>query len=610
MAEDELITQLGLLLTQTRYARRALEDIERATATYATFTFTSVVAAGPRFGEPPLLNGALKVHVVNLADLTPGQGLGGLLEGLLGGVGRFLGNLPGGLVGATISTPALIAAMPTIDSLAGRIERILKLLGIGAAAPPTAASSAGASSPADSGTPLIVTLSAIKSAVDGLTGLFLAAGGQPASAARTSDLMRTPESDRWLRLADTSVVVLSATARLVDGLTLALPVVIGSISWLITRLGDIRQALAETIRFALRNALVLRGGLGVIAFDTLALLARMAATVVGVLAATLDGMLAPLFGAVREALKASFELSDILGQALKSTVDKLLNWLVPTVDTVLRNLGDLRVFRVLTHLVRVLPAIIPPIYELATDHRLGDTDAAALRQAADWKFLDALTPGTGTGATTPARPLPVPDLRIDKALVDRAIGAIDAMENSSSTGVRQARAFAQGELRGLDDGLMQASKAEMQRSGTLLGGRLDEVRKQADELAARVVVGDRVRPATGLEAIATAYESWLTGGGLTTLLGKITEHFTSPEGRAGVPQRAAEAALDPPRATVQIDEVLIDLGERERPVPHGSLPSHPWEFPEPPDRDYLEHHSRMRFDHDLRGGGGRLPLPH
>lgn len=607
MAEDELITQLGLLLTQTRYARRALEDIERATATYATFTFTSVAAAGPKFGEPPLLNGALKVHVVNLSDLTPGQGLGGLLEGLLGGVGRFLGNLPGGLVGATVSTPALIAVMPTIDSIAERVERILKLLGIGAAAAPTAGPPTGASPPADGGANPIVTLTAIKSAVDALTGLFLAAGGRPGSAARTSDLMRTPESDRWLRLADTSVVVLSATARLVDGLTLALPVVIGSISWLITRLGDIRQALAETIRFALRNALVLRGGLGVIAFDTLALLARMAATVVGVLATTLDGMLAPLFGAVREALKAAFELGDILGQALKSTVDKLLNWLVPTVDTVLRDLGDLRVFRVLTHVIRVLPAILPPIYELATDHPLGTTDADALRRAADLKFLDALTPGTG--APAPARPLPVPDLHVEKALVDRAIGAVDVMRNSWSTGTQQARAFARTELRGLDDQLMKASKAEAQRSGTLLGGRLDEVRKQGDELAASVIVGERVRSDTGLEAIATAYESWLTGGGLSTLLGKITEHFTSPEGRAGVPRRIAEAALDPPRATVQIDEVLIDLGEREPSVPHGSSAPPPWEFPEPPDRDYLEHHSRMRFDHDLRGGGGRLPFP-
>ncbi|MFI1169992.1 hypothetical protein [Streptomyces melanogenes] len=603
MAEDVLITQLGLLLTQTRYARRALEDIERATATYGTFTFTSAVAAGPRFGEPPLLNGALKVHVVNLSDLAPGQGLGGLLEGLLGGVGRFLGNLPGGLVGATISTPALIAAMPAIDSIAERVERILKLLGIGAAAPGT-----GAGPPAGSGADLIVTLSAIKSAVDGLTGLFLAAGGRPEGAARTSDLMRTAESDRWLRLADNSSVVLSATARLVDGLTLALPVVIGSISWLITRLGDIRQALAETIRFALRNALVLRGGLGVIAFDTLALLARMAATVVGILATTLDGMLAPLFGAVREALKAAFELSDILGQALKSTVDKLLNWLVPTVDTVLRNLGDLRVFRVLTHVIRVLPAILPPIFELATDHPLGKADADALRKAADLTFLDALTPGTGVA--TPARPLPVPDLHVDKALVDRAIGAIGTVEKGWASGTGQAGAFAAAELRGLDDQMLKASKAVAKRSGPLLAEPFGEVRKRADELSASAIVGEQVRPESGLEAIATAYESWLTGGGLTTLLGRITEHFTGPEGGTGVPQRVAEAALDRPRATVQIDEVLIDLGEREPAVVPGSPPPHPCEFPDPPDRDYLEHHSRMRFDHDLRGGGGRLPFPH
>ncbi len=36
---DELIHQIGLLLSQLRVARRAMEDIERSTARYNSFAF-------------------------------------------------------------------------------------------------------------------------------------------------------------------------------------------------------------------------------------------------------------------------------------------------------------------------------------------------------------------------------------------------------------------------------------------------------------------------------------------------------------------------------------------------------------------------------------------
>ena len=44
------------------------------------------------------------------------------------------------------------------------------------------------------------------------------------------------------------------------------------------------------------------------------------------------------------------------------------------------------------------------------------------------------------------------------------------------------------------------------------------------------------------------YEGWLTGGGLATLLGRITEHFSSPEGRAGIPKEIAGNGMVRPRA--------------------------------------------------------------
>src|SRR5437879_1804869 len=122
--EQALIGQIGLLLTQLRYARRALEDIERSTARYGSIDFTGALAAGTRFGAPPLLDGALKVHVVNLNDLTTGGGISGFLENLLGGVGGFFGNFFSGLVGGAISGLRMPEVVGQIVQLADKLERI------------------------------------------------------------------------------------------------------------------------------------------------------------------------------------------------------------------------------------------------------------------------------------------------------------------------------------------------------------------------------------------------------------------------------------------------------------------------------------------------------
>jgi len=614
MGEEELITQLGLLLTQTRFARRALEDIERATSTYATFTFTSVIAAGPKFGEPPLFDGALKVYVVNISDLAPGAGFGNFLEGLLGGVGRFVGNLAGGVVGGTVGSLSIIGALPTIHAIAEKVQHILELLGVGTA-PPVKPDERGAPV---GGSNLVAQLAAIKSAVDGLTGLFLAAGGRPEQAAATSNLPNTPEGAAWLRTVDSATVALSATARLVDGLIIALPVVIGSVSWLISRLDDLRLAVAETLRFALRNALLLRGTLLVTAFDTLAMVARMGATVIGILQSTVDGIVSALFDTVREALLAVFELGAVLGEAVKKTVDKLLDWLVPTIDAVLRNLADLRVFRVITHVIRILPAILPPIFELKTDKQMSaerPVEFKMLQDAAKLEFLAPVTPATGGPTTTP-KPPEMPDFRAiltDPALTGRATGALDRMQQVTSDGLRIVADTARTGLRSLGGKLDAAAADEARLSDTALGQHLASVRAQSTALAENLVVGERVRPETGLEAIAAAYEGWLTGGGLNTLLGKITEHFGSAEGRAGIPERIAESGMARPRATVQIDEVVIEVEgvapQRVQPVPVPAAPEGAGDFPVPADRDDIERHARMWFDYDRRGGRGRLPFP-
>jgi hypothetical protein len=347
---EELITQLGLLLTQTRFGRRALEDIERATSTYGTFAFTSVITAGPNFGAPPMFEGALKVYVVNINDLAPGGGFGDFLSGLLGGLGGFVGNLIGGVAGGAVSQFKLVWSFGDIASLAEHVEHILTLIGVSPVKPkaePGAGAIPDAVVPPSPATGLIAQLEGIKGAVDSLTKLFQSSGNAPVGA------------QPLVAQLGSATAMLNAVAKVVDGLVLALPIAVGSIAVLISRLGDIRLGIAETLRFGLRVALLLRGALLVLALDTAVVVARVGATVVGVLASTVDGIIGGVFDGIQQALLAVLRIGAVLGDAVKATVDGLLNWLVPTIDAVLRNLGDLRAFRLVTYLVRILPAVLP-----------------------------------------------------------------------------------------------------------------------------------------------------------------------------------------------------------------------------------------------------------
>src|SRR4051794_26823913 len=96
---------MGLILTQLRATRRAIEEIERSTARYAGGSFLQAATVSGTFGAPPLQNGALRVYVVNINDLAPSGG--GFLEQLLGGLGRMVGGLFGGFIGGIAAGVAL-----------------------------------------------------------------------------------------------------------------------------------------------------------------------------------------------------------------------------------------------------------------------------------------------------------------------------------------------------------------------------------------------------------------------------------------------------------------------------------------------------------------------
>ncbi|HEX5368528.1 MAG TPA: hypothetical protein VFY10_03855 [Dehalococcoidia bacterium] len=602
---EALITQIGLLLTQTRIARRALEDIERATSQYANFAFSSVIGAGKSFGDPPMVDGALKVHIVNIADLAPGSGFGALIEGLLGGAGRLIGNIFGGAIGGTIGSLKLLDSLPVLNSIAGRVISILQMLGVSSNEEKTA-DKRGESS---GGSNIVAKLDSISRAVNGLTGLFIAASGKPEQAAKVSDLPSTPAGERWQRMLDSASVVLSGISRVVEGLIIALPIAIGSISWLIYRLTDIRRAIAETLQFLLRNALLLRGALTVTLFDTLALIARVAARTIELLADTLSGMLSAVFDTIRESLLAVLELGAVLGDAIKSTIDALLAWIVPTIDTVLRNFGNLRVFRVLTHVIQILPAILPPIYELKTDNAMPEDQAKALDKAAKIPFLDVIPGPAGAGATATIPPA-VPDIRsilTDPAMVARLTTALDRVEAVTGMGLDAVKETGTKGLKDLGTELAKAAVAESKLSDSDLSKRLGEVSNNSKSLADQLIVPENVKPETGLEAIATAYESWLSDkNGLDSMLGNITRYFNTPEGSSGVPQKIVEGTMDRPRATIQIDEVVIEV---EMP-PDQALPTEegPGDYPLPPEGDDVERFARMLWDYGRRGGD-LLPMP-
>lgn len=597
---EELITQLGLLLTQTRFGRRALEDIERATSTYGTFAFTSVITAGPNFGAPPMFEGALKVYVVNINDLAPGGGFGDFLSGLLGGLGGFVGNLIGGVAGGAVSQFKLVWSFDDIASLAEHVEHILTLIGVSPVTPkgkPGAEAKPDAVVPPGPATGLIAQLESIKGAVDSLAKLFQSSGNAPVGA------------QPLVAQLGSATAMLNAVAKVVDGLVLALPIAVGSIAVLISRLGDIRLGIAETLRFGLRVALLLRGALLVLALDTAVVVARVGATVVGVLASTVDGIIGGVFDGVQQALLAVLRIGAVLGDAVKATVDGLLNWLIPTIDAVLRNLGDLRAFRLVTYLVRILPAVLPLVFELMTDTQLSDQQQGALADAAKLGLPATSFDNAGPAAVRPAGPNFGAALS-DPAIIKGLTGPLDQLRRLGTDAIDQGSGQLSDGLRNVGSTLEAAALAETKLSDARLGRALDDVSTQSARLADRLVVGEDATPQTGLTAVANAYEAWLTHGGLDGLLSSITGHLTSPAGQDGIPRKVAES-VDRTRATIQIDEVVVDV-ESAEPGPVTTSPVS-WTTTEPAlstaPSDDIDRHARMWFDYDQRGGGNRLPTP-
>jgi hypothetical protein len=603
--EDQIITQMGLLLTQVRFARRALEDIERSTAHYAGLA-VDLTSSGAAIGAPPLIEGALAVYLTNIGELTSGGG-GGFFEAIFGGIGRLLGGLVGGVVGGTIGALALPfdlvvverivrsveRIMPMVERIGLAFERIMRMLReLGFLTP------SPAKPPPAGGEP---TVSQLVRASDAMTrALDTAAQGPPAGAEAGGPAAQWLAMFRELR-------------GVVDGLILLVPIAVGAIAALIYRLPDIKQAIVGILIFAVENLLVLRGVLLVTIFDTIAAAASLASQLLGIVGVAIDRILVAIINAVSAGLAAAEAAIRFLGAGLKATVDALMGWLRDGLGNFLIFLGNTRVFRLIYHIIDILPLVLPALLrvvghspEAAAEQAAAavrakggtpaDEAAEAARAIADYRAdiarLGAAAsrafpaivgpPGAGVGGP-PGTGIPAPFPNIaDVALSSPAVATFrTALQDAARTIHTQSGAafhaaqHAMGQIEGTArDALEQApferrlaeDRSRVQADAQRLAQALQPAH---DALAAR--------PATGLLGkIAESYEQWLTTGGMTGLMQRITDHFE----RAPLPERPERSLLgrivdsvtgERVRATVEIGELVVELGPPgEGPVSHSA----------------------------------------
>lgn len=548
--DGDLITVIGLLLTQLRYARRALEDIERSTARYGSFAFTSALSEGPRFGAPPMLSGALKVHIVNINELAPGSGFGGFLESLLGGVGRFFGGLIGSFVGGTVggfNVPGIIAGM---NKLAERIERILTLLGVDLRNDKTDKTDKDKKE----GPGLIQRLKELTPFIDLITNL-LGAGGNKSKDQKGPGPVPDP---LWLPLMQQADALVRSIANAVQGLTFMIPLLIGALAWVVTHLRNIQLAALELVQFLVKELLLLRGVVLFTVEDTLAGAAHLAANILSTLGKALPDVIDALTKVFEGIFNAGIKVLEFLATGIKETVDSVMTWLFKTIGAVLMAIGDTKVFRVVTHLIQVLPALLPGLVLLVRNTNVPNLDA--LSQAAAASVAGPSV--TGTSGAPPAPP-PFPDL----------LGpAKDKLEKSSDT-LTKALTQAQTDLKTAFDtsiGALNNIGSTLDAVKTdksfldALDGKEAEIRKHAEKFAGLLDTPisqlEKQQPDSGLKKIADAYEAWLSGGGMSQIFDSFKDYIAkSPSAAAAFAPPQSQGDSRPP-ATVEIQEVLIDLG--------------------------------------------------
>jgi len=571
MAEaDAILGQIGLIFSQIRRARVALEEIERSTARYTGLAFAPLLTEGAGFGAPPLLSGALKVYVVNINDLRPGGGgIGEFFGNLLGGIGSFIGGLGGSLVGGFLGSLSLRENLVELRRITAALPPILQLIrdlrGGGSSEPSSPELVAQQTALIRALTAILPPLTDLVRAlgenlprlVDPIQRLFnLFTGGprQEGGAAQQA----SPPLD-WIPF-------LRELTNLVKALTLLLPVAVGGLASVIVNLRSIQRVLTDLLTWALRMLFLLRGSVLVVIFDTLAASAHVGSEVLRILGVAVERVLSAVFTGIEQALVVGMDLLRLLGAGIGNTLTRLLQWLSGTLWDVLTGLGNLRVFRMIFRLVEAGHAFMSILHDVITGR-----PAPSIHLSPPGGSGPSGT-ATGAGAATSSgRPaIAGPDLAEAIAPVED-VASLMFQYSAAASGFHRSMTMALNEARsGLDR--LSSESARQALAATATGGTLAEslgrVRAGADDLGSAL---ERARgPEPGalpeeIRGVAEAYQNWLDRGGMQDLLGSITEQFratpaSGPAGAESIPGRVVGAvaeSLAPARATVSIGRLEI-----------------------------------------------------
>jgi hypothetical protein len=386
----------------------------------------------------------------------------------------------------------------------------------------------------------------------------------------------TPAATRWLATLQTADSLVQGTTLVVKGLTLLIPEVIGALAMLIVRLDTIKLAVVELLQFVLRQALLIRGVVLTVLFDTLAAAAKLASEILAILGITVQVIITSVFGIFGTVFDAALAAIEFLSSGLAKTIDALLKWLVDTVVTALSVIGDTRIFRVVVYAIQLLPFILPSLVQLKTGKSLPDDDLKSLGDAKKLAIAEPAMPGASS-ALLPAFPQ-ISATLLDPDAVKTLRGTID---KSLATFIDlMGTLFGDSSKHAAQMGASLENAASDKVFNAALDKHIGELQGRATTLAtalASAADAAKHHPATGLEPIAEAYEKWLASPeGLKSLLGNITNFIkeTPTTGPAAEQSLAAKAIGPttpdrPTRATVEIDDVVIELV----PPPEGGAPS-------------------------------------
>lgn len=152
--------------------------------------------------------------------------------------------------------------------------------------------------------------------------------------------------------------------------------------------------------------------------------------------------------------------------------------------------------------------------------------------------------------------------------------AVEATAATVAAGAEKTFGTAEGALGSLAGSFQREVRREAEFSRGILATHVERIQGEAATLADTITAPlEAAGPATGLEEIADAYQDWLVGGGLETLVGGIEQHFASrpAEGEPGGPLGLLRGQFDQPRASIEIERVEIVIeGE-----PEGAAPDRP-----------------------------------